>query len=287
MIRSFPLTFEGLNFSSHRIFGFCELRDKIALIHFAFGSQSREEYDNDKCTTSYALLDVFSEDFAKRSQAYLEYREKEIFTATDAACYWDNERLLLNTKHYKGFGDSIAKVMEIRDTELIEVGNAPTPISQVYNDSKTYTFGDYIIRMASQFVMECRSQSSGETIWKLKLSAYLYTEVEERDGILYFGTSGKGGRFYGVQLANGNVIFNYDTGGTERYAWYKESVLLSDRKRKPVLLNPKDGSEVRRIDIGKFKMHLYQYLHVKNDRLYVVASGSDCMHAVCVEIGQG
>ena len=284
MIRSYPLTFDGLDFRSHSIVGFYELREKIACIHFAFGSQSQEEYEKDKATTSYVLLDVFSADFAEHSQAYLDYREVELFTANDAACYWESDRFFINTKRYEGFGPSIAKIIEIHDTKLVEIEDAPIPIKQIYNDNKTYTFGDYIIRMASQFMMECKSQTSGETIWKLKLSAYLYTEIEERNGVLYFGTAGKGGRFYGVYLASGEVAFDYNTGGTERYGWYKGEVLMSNHKYKPVLISPKDGSDIRQIDIGKFKLHVYQYMLIKDDRFYAIASGPDTMYAICVDL---
>ena len=283
MIKSYPLTREGMPLRSHSIVGIYEIQDKIAFIHFAFGFVSAEQYAKDKLTPSYALLDVFSADFIERSQAYLEYNDKKIFSAYDAVCYWEDDRFFMNTKRYNGFSASIAKIIEIRDTELIEVDDAPAPIQQIYNDSKSYIFGDYVVRMASQFMMECRHKLSGETVWKLKLTAYLYSEVEERNGILYFGTAGKGGRFYGVSLVNGDVIFNYNTGGTERFAWYKDNVLLSNRKGKPVLLDSKDGSEIRQIDFGKLQFPAYQHMLVKGDRLYAVAS-DDAMYAVCVNL---
>jgi len=267
---------------SHSIVGIYELRDKIVCIHFAFGFVTPEEYAKDKRTPSYVLLDVFSADFSEHTQAYLAYREQEIFSASDAEFYQKDDRFFLNTKRYQGFSITIAKILEIRDTELLEIGNASAPIKQIYNDSKTYIFGDYAIRMASQFIMECRSQTSGEIIWRLKLSAYLYTEIDERNGILYFGTAGNGGRLFAVSLADGSIVFSYNTGGTVRFLWYKDCLLLTDRKDKPVLLNPEDGSEIRQIDCGKFKFSVDQYMLVKDDRLYAVANGKDAMYAVCI-----
>ena len=267
---------------SHSIVGIYELRDKIVCIHFAFGFVTPEEYAKDKRTPSYVLLDVFSADFSEHTQAYLAYREQEIFSASDAEFYQKDDRFFLNTKRYQGFSITIAKILEIRDTELLEIGNASAPIKQIYNDSKTYIFGDYAIRMASQFIMECRSQTSGEEVWKLKLSAYLYTEIDERNGILYFGTAGNRGRLFAVSLADGSIVFSYNTGGTVRFLWYKDCLLLTDRKDKPVLLNPEDGSEIRQIDCGKFKFSVDQYMLVKDDRLYAVANGKDAMYAVCI-----
>lgn len=230
------------------------------------------------------LLDVFPADFSEHNQTYLAYYEQETFSAFDADFCKKDGHYLLTTRRYEGFSASIAKIIEVRDTELFEIGDAPAPVKQVYNDSKTYTFGDYAVRMASQFIMECRSQTSGEVIWKLKLSAYLYTEIDERNGILYFGTAGNGGRFYGVSLVDGSIVFNYNTGGTVRFAWYKGNPLLTNRKGRPVLLNPEDGSEIRQIDCGKFKVTFDQYMMVKGDRLYAVASGKDGMYAMCVDL---
>ena len=283
-MRSIPLKLDGVLFRSHSIVGIYELQDKIACIHFAFGITTPEEYAKGKHTISYALLDVFSADFSGHNQAYLTYRKREIFSASDAVFYQEDKRFLLNTKCFEGFSASIAKMIEVRDTELIEIGDAPAPVKQIYNDSKTYTFGDYAVRMASQFVMECRSQASDVMVWRLKLSAYLYTEIEEWNGILYFGTAGNGGRLHGVSLTGGDVIFSYNTGGTVHFAWYKGTILLANRKNKPVLLNPKDGSEIRQIDCGKFKFTADQHMMVKGDRLYAVASGKDGMYAVCVDL---
>ncbi|MDR2920339.1 MAG: hypothetical protein LBV72_13375 [Tannerella sp.] len=284
MIQAIPLKLDGVPMRSHSIVGLYELRDKIACIHFAFGFVSPEEYTKDKRMPSYVLLDAFSADFTEHNQSYLAYHECKTFSAFDAVFYQKDGSFFLNTKRYQGFSDSIAKILEVRDTKLLEAGNAPAPVKQIYNDSKTYTFGDYAVRMASQFIMECRSHTSGEIVWKLKLSAYLYTEIDERNGILYFGTAGNGGRFYGVSLADGSIVFNYNTGGTVRFVWYKNNPLLADRKDRPVLLNPEDGSEIRQIDCGKFKFTSDQHMIVKSDRLYAIVNDTKAMYAMCVDL---
>lgn len=134
-------------------------------------------------------------------------------------------------------------------------------------------------------IMECRSEKSGELVWKLRLTAYLYTEIEEQDGILYFGTAGKGGRFYAVSLEEGNVLLCYDTGGTVRYAWHENSIILANHKSKPIMLNSQKGYQEQQIDFGKFKFTVDQYMMVKDSRLYAVANGRDGVYAVCVECG--
>lgn len=284
MIQSYPLTFEGISCGSLDIVDIYSLGNKIAIPHFAFGPTTQEEYDKEKRTPSYALLDTFSMDFSERKQAHLLYTEQEIFSASDAVCYWENGRFLLNTRRYSGFSQTISKIMQITATNLVELGDAPAPIQMIYNDKKIYTFGNQEIKMVSHFRMECRDSVSQNVLWKLKLSAYLYTEVEEQNDILYFGTAGKGGRFYGVSLADGSVVFSLNTGGTVRFTWYKGWIIVADRKSKPVLLNPVDGVEMQRIEFGKFTFTVDQFMLVIGDRLYAVASCKNEIYAVCVDL---
>lgn len=284
MIQSYPLILEGIPFRSHGIVGIYPFGDKVAILHMAFGKTTREEYDKGNLAPRYVLLDTFSSDFNERQQAYLTYFEQELFSSCDAVCYWDNNNFLLNTKRYIGFSQSIAKLIQITDTNLAEIGDAPAPVPAVYNDQKIYTFGEQEVSMSSKFIMECRESSSKLVLWRLKLSAYLYTQVEEENGILYFGTAGNGGRFYGVNAADGTVIFNCNTGGTVSVTRYKEHILLADRQGKPVLLNPKDGTEVRKIEFGKFKFTADQIMLVIKDKLYAIASGADAMYAVCADL---
>lgn len=284
MIQSFPLLLEGVQFRHHDIVSICPLDDKVAVIHFAFGSVTQEEYDRERRTPSYALLDTFSLDFSEKQQAYLSYYEQEVFSTHDAVCFWENSTYLLNTKRYKGFSQSIARIIQVSDTSLVDVGEAPPPIQETYNDQKIYAFGEKEVSMSSPFVMVCRENTSNKLLWKLKLSAYLYTQVEEENGILYFGTAGKGGRFYGVHAVDGKVLFDYNTGGTVNFTRYNGHILLADRKEKPVLLNPQNGVEVRKIPFGNFRFTVHQQMLVLQDKLYAIASGKDAMYAVCVDL---
>lgn len=284
MVQSYPLILQDVPFLDHDIVGIYPFRDKIVITHFAFGYTTQEEYDKEKRTPSYALLDTFSMDFKTRQQAYLSYYEQEIFSACDTVCYWESDCFLMNTKRYSGFRQTIAKIVQITDTGLLEIGDAPTPSQIVENDKKTYIFGKQEVKMASCFIMECRDAASKNVRWKLKLSAYLYTEIEEQNGILYFGTAGKGGRLYGVHLEDGSVIFNYYTGGTVQFTWYNGEVLLADHKGKPVLLNPLTGIESQKFEFGKFRFTVDQFMLVIADKLYAVASRKNEMYAVCADL---
>lgn len=284
MIWSYSIPLEQAKLRNHSMVGIYPLGDRIAYVHFAAGLVPWKEADEENRILSYVLLDTFAVDFSDHRQACLTYSEPEALCAQDAICYWDKNRFLLNTKGYTGFGDSIAKCIQITDTELMEIGAAPAPMERCYPDGRIYTVGPYDIFMASSFIMECREHASNIVCWRVRLHAYLYTELEARHGMLYFGTAGKGGRFYGVGLDDGAVRFSYDTGGTVHYAWYQDHILLANRKGKPVLLDCNDGTEVRGIPFGKWKFTIDQLMLVREHRLYAVASRADTLYAVCADL---
>ena len=251
---------------------------------------------------------------------------------------------------------------------MAELGDAPAPVKQIYNDARTYEFDGFAVRMSSPFMMECiasqdgsnlcgaaadlggtlnssgsagenlknssenddaaavckasksdrcdetseakdkilkdgkqtrkKAAAKGKTLWRLKLGAYLYTPVCLRGGALhfdaqgkrqgretlYFGTAGKGGHLYAVDAASGEVIFKLDTGGTERFAWCEDKILLADRRGKPVLISAGDGSILKEVEFGKFQFGSDQIMLASGGRLYAVANDGAAMHAVCADI---
>ena len=164
--------------------------------------------------------------------------------------------------------------------------------------------------MSSPFIMECKeilggaaingevkyenlnanvpreeqSARIGKTIWRLKLGAYLYTPVCLNDGVLYFGTSGKGGDLYGVDAKSGEVVFKFKTGGTEHFVWIKGKILLANRKNKPVLISAKDGLLLKEIEFEKFRLSADQIMLVSGGKLYAVANDGAKIYAVCARI---
>jgi PQQ enzyme repeat domain protein len=124
----------------------------------------------------------------------------------------------------------------------------------------------------------------GKTIWRLKLGAYLYTPVCLNDGVLYFGTAGKGGDLYAVDAKSGEVVFKFKTSGTEHFVWIKGQILLANRKNKPVLISAKDGLLLKEIEFEKFSLSADQIMLVSGGRLYAVANDGAKIYAVCAEI---
>lgn len=108
-------------------------------------------------------------------------------------------------------------------------------------DSKHYYFDNYDIFMESNWVVCCQDKDTHSTIWKKNVRHYLYTEIECKDGILYFGTGGNGGRFHVLSLANGDEIFsmvNWDY----KFYWIRNNLLINNAKGVWDIINPKTGT---------------------------------------------
>ena len=368
MLKSYPLAMQGVEFRGHGVTGIYEMGERIAFVHFAFAAPSEQNIAA-KLTPGYVLLDTFSRDFSEHKRSVLAYEQREIFSAASALCYPQDGHFVLNTRYYEGFIDSPAKLIKIQDGEMTELGDAPAPVKQIYNDARTYQFDGFAVRMSSPFMMECRASqggsnlngaaadlggavnfsgaagenlknssenvcaaavckasksdprdetseakdkisnggkrpckkavAKGKTLWRLKLGAYLYTPVCLRGGAtshfdtqgkrqgrkaLYFGTAGKGGHLYAVDAASGEVIFKLDTGGTERFAWFEDKILLAARRGKPVLISAEDGLILKEVEFGEFQFCSDQIMLVSGGRLYAVANDGAAMHAVCADL---
>ncbi|MFC2529237.1 MAG: PQQ-binding-like beta-propeller repeat protein [Campylobacter sp.] len=368
MLKSYPLVMQGVEFRGHGVTGIYEMGERIAFVHFAFAAPSEQNIAA-KLTPGYVLLDTFSRDFSEHKRSVLAYEQREIFSAASALCYPQDGHFVLNTRYYEGFVDSPAKLIKIQDGEMSELGDAPAPVKQIYNDARTYEFEGFCVRMSSPFMMECiasqdgsnfngaaadlggtpnssgaasenlknssenddaatvckahksnprnetsetkdkisnsgkqarkKAAAKGKILWRLKLGAYLYTPVclrgaaashfdaqGKRRGLetLYFGTAGKNGHLYAVDAASGEMIFKLDTGGTERFAWCEDKILLADRRNKPVLISADDGSILKEVEFGEFQFGSDQIMLASGGRLYAVANDGTAMHAVCADI---
>ena len=87
MVRAYPLILEGIHFRHHGIIGIYQIKEKIAVLHGAFGSVPEEQPEEDKRLPSYVLLDMFSKDFKEHSKAHLHYFQEKFFSASDALLY--------------------------------------------------------------------------------------------------------------------------------------------------------------------------------------------------------
>ena len=154
----------------------------------------------------------------------------------------------------------------------------------LFNQFKVYQFGEYTVRLVSEWKIECRLAAADEVLWELRLTAWLYTEFEEKDGIIYFGTAGKGGHFYAISLSDGRVIFDINTGGTTQIVRTDDYFVIVDRKRDLVLIDS-SGAEVKRFHFKKMYAQCSMPVLIRDNKLYTFLTGKTgwLLYAVCVE----
>ena len=274
-----------LRSQSHYVLGIHSLQGKIVYVHIALEDIPREQITADTGYPQHIIADFFSPDFSQHTQVRTSYNGKKVLFHTTAACYVKNQQLFLNTLKFEllnsNLYDPLAMVYEITDSEIREVSPSPQPEKREYSESKTYRFGDYSLHMATKRKLECRI--AGTLIWDMRLTAWLYSELEERNGILYFGTAGQGGHFYGVSLTDGRVIFDWNTGGTIAVVWVHDYLAITDRNGDLVLLNP-EGSEVERFYFKNMVLSASGVVHGGRFYTSMYDKKEFNKYAVCLEL---
>ena len=278
-------TFNNL-FRHYKVIDIVPFQEKIAVLQFASADVSKKMVKNGAYVDRYILVDIFSEDFTSQKRLSFFFEEDEPCYRSDAYYYREGERLFILIEYYKLDNIFVTnKVFEITENEVIELSFCCIPQKRIFNDAKVYSFGDKEVFMQSPFMMSCRDKQNQKTLWKYKLSAYLYTEVEEYNDILYFGTAGKGGYFYGVSLNNGQTVFSYNTGQTVHFVRSGEGIIISDKKQKPMLINALTGEIIHSLDIGKYTIDYEQQMLWYKERFYgIVRNKEKDLSVVCVNI---
>ena len=272
-------------FRHYRVVDIVPFQEKIAVLQFASADVSKKMVKNGVYVDRYILVDIFSEDFTSQKRLSFSFEEDQPCYRSDAYYYREGERLFILIEYYKLDNIFVTnKVFEITENEVIEQPCC-IPQKRIFNDAKIYSFGDKEVFMQSPFMMSCRDKQNQKTLWKYKLSAYLYTEVEEYNDILYFGTAGKGGYFYGVSLNNGQTVFSYNTGQTVHFVRSGERIIISDKKQKPILINALTGEIIHSLDIGKYTIDYEQQMLWYKERFYgIVRNKEKDLSVVCVNI---
>ena len=273
-------------FRHYRVIDIVPFQEKIAVLQFASADVSKTMVKNGVYVDRHILVDIFPEDFTSQKRLSFSFEEDEPCYRSDAYYYREGERLFILIEYYKLDNIFVTnKVFEITENEVIEQSFCCIPQKRIFNDAKVYSFGDKEVFMQSPFMMSCRDKQNQKTLWKYKLSAYLYTEVEEYNDILYFGTAGKGGYFYGVSLNNGQTVFSYNTGQTVHFVRSGEGIIISDKKQKPMLINALTGEIIHSLDIGKYTIDYEQQMLWYKERFYgIVRNKEKDLSVVCVNI---
>jgi len=104
-----------------------------------------------------------------------------------------------------------------------------------------YNFGDKTLKYNQKTILECFSTYKNSLLWRLQLTGYIFTKIEQKDGHFAWGTAGKGGAFYFVESDTGQIKTEYKNSDASNYEWFKETVLLKTTKGEFCQIDPKTG----------------------------------------------
>ncbi|SEA06197.1 PQQ-like domain-containing protein [Arachidicoccus rhizosphaerae] len=148
-----------------------------------------------------------------------------------------------------------------------------------------YRFGDKKIKYNQRSKLACFDLPSGKLLWEQVIKAYLYTDVEVKGDLIFFGTSGKGGAFYCLNLIDGSIVTEYNNGGASDYCWFGQCVFLKDKKRNLVKINA-TSMEVMDTLALKNKIPFNSKIFIHGNSLYVTTLNkkADQLELICVAI---
>ena len=189
--------------------------------------------------------------------------------------------------------DYYMKTLVYNKNGISVVGDSTEFVRKVYNDAKTYTFQDLEVAIPKKSTkkLACRRKTDNAVLWEFRFTAYLYTQLVEHNGVLYFGTSGCGGHFYGIALRGGTLVADINTHGTEYFSLHEEKIYLVSERGDLLVYNPlkKDLETFEMPD--RLRLCAGSEFLIKNNKLYALAcnapkKGAEISEyfAVCIDI---
>jgi len=138
----------------------------------------------------------------------------------------------------------------------------------VYPSNQEYVFNNRVIAFPKERTVICTNQETKEIVWKHALKGYPYTTIEQKNGCVIFGTAGKGGALYCIDMETGKVMRDASTKGTVHYCWYENFILMKDEYGHLQLVDPFSDKQ---IEVVKLKNRLVDYSPMIVNREYLYA----------------
>lgn len=155
----------------------------------------------------------------------------------------------------------------IISTNEIQITNEQTKLEE-FNIKSEYQFENKVIKYNQRSKLECFDVSSRKLIWEQKIKGYIYTQIEQKENLLFFGTAGKGGAFYCINLENGEKCTEYNNGDASEFSWYNESIIIRDKNGNLAKINAKNGKTIEELKL-KNKISYYAPILVDGNKTYV------------------
>lgn len=251
-----PLLFDDLMVDGEFAIGMLPFDDGVTVVTVAVQALSTEQRVARIEPVTYIVTHTFAVDLADEQACVLAIPDKGRAQTNYMRLAREDECWVLDTcfaiAPWENDPTSVlAKRVAITSDGPRLLGDSPPPRPIIWKHTDVYPCGDTVLRMASDFIMECAGPDGAQR-WRLRLAAHLYTAVELRGTRAYFGVAGNGGRFYCIDPATGTELYSVVTGGTELYDWWGEDriVFVDQRKVEVMVIDAHSGAELARVRTG-------------------------------------
>jgi hypothetical protein len=260
----------------------CECKPMVwnDYLYYAFScldSVNRNGYSGKKITVMKINLNTQNATFQDISFKY-EKHDKKLLPSRWEFKVFDNQIFLyigfwldLNyekiqiANHAFKWSKIIKKVCGISANNPTSVNFDYSPKEETRSD---YIIGNKILKYNRLSTIKCFDKLTNKESWKIKMKGYLYTDIEKRGQYLFFGTAGKGGAFYCVDFEIGNIVTEYSNGNARYYAWYKDMIVIPDKKSNLSLFNPIENKIIETLILKREKFNFP--ILIENDYIYTV-----------------
>ena len=132
-----------------------------------------------------------------------------------------------------------------------------------------FVHGEYCITHKGQWGYECTK--NGNTIWEFQGKGYLYTDICRWSDRFFFGTAGRGGYFYILNVETGEVVSAVKTGGTASMIQIENECYILSNDKSAVLLcvDLRDGSILESVSLPG-KANTYSRLREIDGKIHAV-----------------
>jgi outer membrane protein assembly factor BamB len=137
-----------------------------------------------------------------------------------------------------------------------------------FNIKSEYQFKNKVIKYNQRSKLECYDSSSTLQIWEQKIKGYIYTQIEQKEKLIFFGTAVKGGAFYCISLDKGEKLAEYNNGDASEFSWFIENIIIRDKKGNLAKINAKNGETIEELKL-KNKISYYAPILVDGNKTYV------------------
>lgn len=122
----------------------------------------------------------------------------------------------------------------------------------------------------------------GKLLWTEKHKACRYTDFEEKDGCIIFGTAGHGGGLYCYRKSDGKCLCAVDTKGTTTYIWIGRRVVSRGRDGELLFINPFKGEIEDSLNLeGRFSDNSSFYA---DDKYFCAVSFEKKTNSPCISL---